>query len=76
MNMHDAMDETTLVSVDEAIEELKKHGVTVELCTTEGQEQGSGSICLPPDQVGFVETITTYKDDEVSSLAIMEWLGY
>ena len=72
------MDEGTLVSVDEAIRELEKHGFYAEAVDgVDGVILANQEGCnapLSPDTMDRVCDID--KDGNVRSLDVLAWLGY
>lgn len=70
MNYLDAMDETTLVTVDEAMAELSRHD-----CDSWSVEVRCGTRCLVDQTTG--QTFASVDDDGmVHSADVLAWLGY
>ena len=63
-----AMDETTMVSTDEAIQEIQNHNY-------DAYESG-GAILAYGNGIIDPEVVCEISDGEVSSKTVLEWLGY
>ena len=70
MTENEAMDESTLVSVKDAIREIQQHGFDA-FYDGGGVLLGFGSGIVFPEFVCNVNI-----DDECSSAKILQWLGY
>ena len=69
MNEQEAMDETTVCTLDEARLEVAKHGFDV--CNTANTLMAFGQGIIIPEIVAVVD-----DEGNVSTKAVLEWLGY
>ena len=70
MNLEEALDEETLVDVNEAIAELSAHGFQA--------FYGGGSLMVVADNpMDFASIVcNVYRDNTVRAADVMKWLGY
>ena len=67
MNENDALDETTTVRWDDAIQEIKRHGI-------EAWKQNN-SICVEDEESNLI-VVVPIVDKMVKTAPIMKFLGY
>ena len=74
MNYDEAMEEGNTVSVDIAIEEISKHGISV--LNQHDEDTRDALYGVIDSNPGVLEEICKVRDGQVNTSEVLAWLGY